>query len=395
MISPALTRLAEQARGHYARVFEDTKPPRIAFSPGRVNLIGEHTDYVGGFCLPFPIDRFIVAAFKRREDKRVRVYSGTYDELLEFQLSTIRFDPEKGWVNYVAGVFREAAGQGHALSGVDIALASSLPASSGLSSSAALEAVTMALVSALSPREIPRSEWVGICHRAENKFVGVPCGTLDQTAVISGAEGHATFLDIGAGRREAVAIPAGAVALVADTATRRSLGATPYARKRKAAEEAFRKLRKWEGDKVPAGGFTLEHLKKHGIKLPTEEKWMAEHVLGENQRVLSAIQAFGKGDHSAFGKLLNQSHESLRAKVGNSTNELEAMRDLLLGTEGVYGARVTGAGFGGCILAWVEEEKAAGAADGVLRGYRARFSAKGEVFLVRPAPPAGMLEVAR
>lgn len=383
--------LALKAAHTFRRIFEEESPPRIAFAPGRVNLIGDHVDYVGGQSLPVTVDRYVVAAFQRTDDRKVSVYSETYDELQEFSLATLRYDAERGWLNYIMGVYREAGAMGQALEGARIALVSNLPVGSGLSSSAALEAATMVVASACSPREIDRRYWVNITHRAENRFVGIPCGLLDQTAIINGDSEHALVVNFETNDIDRISIPQGAMILVGDTATHRPLGSTPYSKRRLAAEEALRKIKKWEGGKLKVSQLTPDILKKYRLKLPTAQRIMAEHVVAENASVEGAVEALRQGNHQKFGEWMNESHKSLKEKVLNTTNETEAMRNAFLSCDGVYGARLTGAGFGGCVVAWVDSEKAQDIAKTVRQDYRSRIDAKGDVFAVKPAAPAGLL----
>jgi len=351
---------------------------RIARAPGRVNLIGEHTDYSGGFVLPVAIDRDIVIVLRPRNDSIVRLYSADYEEYSEFSIdgsAAIESDPIHPWSNYFRGVAwalraRTEGSGGPPLRGLDAVVVGDIPRGAGLSSSAALEvASAFALLSAsgvsddsLGPEQVDVRRYIAlVCQKAENEFVGVRCGIMDQIASVMGRAGHAVFLNCSNLRHELVPIALermGAALVVYDTGIRRGLGESRYNDRRGEAEhgEALIAQALGCGDACKLVSVSLEQFEQVSHVLPASIARRCEHVVRENARVVKAAAALKGRDLPAFGQLMYESHESLRDLYEVSCPELDAAVEIARDTPGVFGARMTGAGFGGCTINLVSRD---------------------------------------
>ena len=340
-------------------------PEVSAAAPGRVNLIGDHTDYSEGYVLPLAIDRYVTVVAARREDSTVRILSTDYDERDEFDLESIEHS-EGVWQNYARGVFWSAIEAGHRLSGVDLAIASDLPQQSGLASSAAFEVAVLAGAAAACGVAISKREIALLAQQAENEFVGVQCGIMDQLAVVFGEAGHASLIDCRT--REIRQVPLGApeeVAIVViNSGVERRLAETPYNQRREECDAAAERLGVEALRDVSAGD-----LGDVRAKVPDTLYRRVRHVVTENERVLKAVDALGERDLDAVGQLMYESHESLRDDCAVSTPELDSLVDIARRTEGVWGARLTGAGFGGSVVALTRPEASDDLARQVQSGY--------------------------
>jgi galactokinase len=332
--------IEERAVAAYRQRFH-AEPAVVASAPGRVNLIGEHTDYSGGFVLPCAVDpRVAVAASEGADD----LFSADLGETR----SSAR-ERDGSWADYPRGV-AWAIGQarGADLPPFHAAFAGDVPQGAGLSSSAAIEAATALALCALFGLEIPRPELALLCQRAENDFVGVPCGIMDQYASLLCQAGHALRLDCRSLEAEQVPLDLGAAGLalvVCDTRVKRELGDVPYRERREACERAARAL----------GVALLRDARVADLeRLAGVEQRRARHVVTENARVLAAVEALRARDFAAFGSLMYASHASLRDDFEVSTPELDTFVEEARAA-GALGARLTGAGFGGCAIALVAE----------------------------------------
>lgn len=347
---------------------------RIAHAPGRVNLIGEHTDYSEGFVLPLAIDKGVSIAFRPRADALVRLYSVDYHECSELaidSLSPIQPDPAHTWSDYFRGVASVLRSDEYCLlrndrplRGVDAVIMGDVPRGSGLSSSAALEvASALALLSASG---VPHSQ-LGMdavdmrrqiafaCRKAENSFVGVGCGIMDQMASTLGRALHAVFIDCRSQAHELVPMPledAGLCLAVFDTGVKRELTASPYNLRRRQVEEGAKLIADALGNPEIHTLRDVSHKQLDAVRtvLPTTIEKKCEYVVAENARVVDAVQALRKGDYSLLGELMYRSHEGLRDLYEVSCPELDAAVHSARATPGVLGARMTGAGFGGCTI---------------------------------------------
>jgi galactokinase len=340
---PLAARFAE----HFGR------PPRwVVRAPGRVNLIGEHTDYNDGFVLPLAIDRAVWIALEPRDDRRVLVDSTDYAETAEFSLDALRHDGA-GWIEYVKGTAWSLQEAGHRLRGWQGVLAGDVPRGAGLSSSAAVEMAVARAFAAAADLVWQPAAMAKLGQRAENHWVGVNCGIMDQLISAAGRAGHALLIDCRCLEYSPVPFPPGVAVAVLDTATRRGLVDSAYNQRRAQCEAAAAYFA------VPAlRDVTLERLERAGPDLDAIVRRRARHVIAENDRTLRAAQAMRDGDAAELGRLMSQSHESLRDDYEVSSDALDAMVDIAGAQPACYGARMTGAGFGGCAVALIAVDAA-------------------------------------
>ena len=329
------------------RAFEDQfsqAPSVVSTAPGRVNLIGEHTDYNAGFVLPIAIDRTVTVS-AADGGETVRVYSADFDARDEWQVAAPRRTGRSEWRDYVRGVAWALLDSGQQLRGGDFAISGDVPRGAGLSSSAALEVAVAGAVLSVSGIAIEREELALLCQKAENQFVGVQCGIMDQLTSACAREGHALLIDCRNVTIEHVPLPAAITIIVVDSGVTRRLEDTAYNRRRDECAEAARML--GLASLREAGEATLE---ESGDRLPETLFRRARHVVTENARVLAAAESLRSGDTAAFGQLMLESHVSLRDDFEVSTPNLDLLVEFASCTEGVLGARLTGAGFGGCTV---------------------------------------------
>jgi len=381
----------EEARRAFSR-FAGRPPLWGARAPGRVNLIGEHTDYNGGLVLPCAIDRHTVVWGAPRSDGRVRVRSW---ELGEEATLEARAPIASGtWSDYVAGVFQAALRAGAAPPGMDLAISSRVPGGAGLSSSAALEVAVATLLDAALGAGWDGATRARLAHQAETAFVGVACGLMDQLASALGRAGHALRIDCQDLAVRPVALPPTLALLVVDSGVRHALADGDYGRRRRECEAALAAAR--EAGLCPRDAATLRALGPAALPalarvaddVPLRR---ARHVLSENARVDAVVAALEQGDLAAAGAALRAGMASLRDDFEVSTPELDALCALGDATAGVHGSRLTGAGFGGCTLHLVDAPAADAARHAIARGFAARFGRTPRSWLVRAAAGAAPL----
>ncbi len=369
-------------------------PGFVARAPGRVNLIGEHTDYNNGFVLPIAIDRDVTLAGALRTDRTVRVYAINFDQTAEFSLDHIEHDTQHDWSNYIRGVADVLQKAGYTLGGFDAVLFGDVPIASGLSSSAATEMATIMAFTAASAGDdlhtVPPTLLIDgvrgaqLAQKAENQFVGVNCGIMDQFISSLGRRHHALMIDCRSLDYKLVPMPAGATVLVVDTTAPRTLAGSAYNQRRAECEEGARLL-----GIASLRDITSADFDRRAHELPAIIAKRCAHVVHESQRVLDAITALQGNDIAALGALMNQSHDSLRDLYEVSSKELDAVVDIARGEPGVYGARMTGAGFGGCAIALVADEHAAALARKVADEYPRRTSRTPKVYACIASDGAG------
>lgn len=367
---------------------------RVVRAPGRVNLIGEHTDYNEGYVLPVAIDLGIAIALVPSDDRRVEITLAATGERAGFDLDAI--GPATGaWIDYVAGTAWALREAGAATRGFRGLLASDLPQGSGLSSSAALE---LAAAYALSPDETPaldRMVLAQTAQRAENAYVGVNCGLMDQFASAFGEVDRALLLDCRTLEHRAVPLPLDEVALVVcHSGSPRRLEASAYNERRAQCDAAVAAIAAVEPGVRALRDVTPEMLARIREGLDPVTFARAEHVVTENERVGEAVEALAGGALAEIGRLFAESHASLRDRYEVSSPELDALVDIAAGTPGVVASRLTGAGFGGCTINLVRHDAVGRFRDDVMREYPARTGLVPRVFEVRPAAGAGPVKVA-
>ena len=364
-----------------------SEPALVVRSPGRVNVIGEHTDYNEGFVLPMAIDRAVWIALRPRPGREVVAVSLDFAGEKAFALDGLRREGA-GWVEYLKGTAWALAEAGHGLAGWEGVLAGDVPIGAGLSSSAALEmaaARAFAVVSGLPWDPVAMAK---LARRAENEWVGVGCGIMDPLIIGAGREGHAVLIDCRSLEMRPVPLPRGTAIAVLDTSTRRELTGSAYNERRAQCEEAARLLGvKALRDVTPAA------LAARGGALPDVVRRRARHIVSENARTLDAAEAMQAGDARRLGRLMNESHLSMRDDFEISTAALDAMADLGQAAAGCHGARMTGGGFGGCVVALVDEATAPAFLDAVGRGYRERTALTPSLYLCRPQAGASIIRI--
>lgn len=336
---------------HFCRRFGES-PRWIVRAPGRVNLIGEHTDYNDGFVLPLAIDRAVWIALRPRDDRRVSVYSVDYDESGEFSFDDLQHQ-KAGWVEYLKGTAWALQDAGNCLVGWEGVLMGDVPLGAGLSSSAALEMATARALAVAADLDWNPAVMAKLGQRAENKWVGVNCGIMDQLISAAGRAQHALLIDCRSLDTQPVPFPAGTSVVVLDTSTRRGLVDSEYNQRRAQCEAAARFFG------VPAlRDVTIKQFEQLGAGLDADTRRRVRHVIAENDRTVLAADVMRRGDPIVLGRLLDESHVSLRDDYEVSSDALNAMVECASAHEACFGARMTGAGFGGCAVALIRADAA-------------------------------------
>ena len=344
----------------FAAVFHPDAAPRVFASPGRVNLIGEHTDYNGGHVFPCALSFNTYAVIASRTDDKIRCYSANFDTLgiIETDLTHLAYDKKQNWANYPLGVLSVLLKREYPIThGFDVLFWGDIPQGAGLSSSASIELVTAAAINHLFDLRIPMFELTKIGQEAENKFVGMNCGIMDQFASGMGKKDHAILLDCNTLYYQYAPLQLDGVSiLLCNTNKPHNLIESKYNERRAQSEQALKDLQK----KLPIqalGQLTEEQFEQNACLItdPVCRK-RAKHAVYENQRTLRAAKALQTNDLIAFGKLMNASHISLRDDYEVTGKELDAMAAAAWKQPGVLGARMTGGGFGGCVVALVQNE---------------------------------------
>jgi galactokinase len=358
----------------------------VAYAPGRVELLGNHTDYNQGIVLGAAIDRGLTAAGTTRDDNLVRLNSTTLTASIEIPLAQIRRQEKERWSNYGLGVVHEFLRAGCKLGGFSAEISGDLPPGSGLSSSAALEVAIGCLLVKLFDLHITPLALAKLCQRAENNFVGVRSGLLDQVSSIFGRADHLVYLDCRNEEIRTVPFPKELALIIADSGAKHSLVATQYNARREECAMAARALGLSSLREV-----TLPQLDDPELAIDPVLRRRALHVTGENDRVWRALEALKDGDALTLGDLMNASHESSRRNFENSTPELDLLVSIARAFRGVLGARLTGAGFGGVTVTLVEAARAMAVATGMAKEFASRTHHSPSVFVTRLANGAAPL----
>lgn len=363
----------------------------LAIAPGRVNVIGEHVDYNGGWVLPAAIDRCLVMAVAPRDDDRVRLATADFEGILEFDRTDLARGTARDWSRYVRGVLAGLTQAGHSVPGFDACVASSIPVGGGLSSSAALEAATGLAGLALAGAEMDRFALAKLCQRAEHDYAGVPCGIMDQAAVLCCAPGHLLLLDCAAENFTQTPLPSTDwCLLIINSGVAHELASGEYARRRAACEEAARRLRLPSLRELSLAGLDAA-LAQPGL---TEEmRRCVRHVVTENARTLRCVADLQAGDFLSAGQLLNASHASLRDDYRVSCTELDFIAAVAQSEAAVAGCRMTGGGFGGSCVALVQRTKAARVSENIAGAFRDHFGRTPASFVTSAASGARLLRL--
>ncbi len=358
---------------------------RLFRAPGRVNLIGEHTDYNDGFVLPMAIDLDIVVAARLRGDRRVRAYSANFEAGVEFSLDAVAKDPANAWADYFRGVAFFINEAFPVVGGMDVLMEGTVPIGSGLSSSAAVETATALAFLRTNGLSMTRKEMALLCQRAESEFVGARCGIMDQLVSACGERGAALFLDCRSLETQAVPIPDEVVVVVCDTMRRREIASSEYNKRRAECEEAVRILSETLPGVTALRDVSPEAFAEHRHLLPPPLDRRAGHVVLEDRRVEDSVAALREGDLARFGREMAASHESLRAMYEVSCAELDAMVRIASEAPGCVGARMTGGGFGGCTVNVVLRESVSAFEEAIKRAYRTQTGTTPDVHVSEPS----------
>jgi galactokinase len=364
----------------------NAKPAFIVRAPGRVNLIGEHTDYNDGFVLPMAIDHGVWLALSPRADDKVRIVSLDLETESAFEMHSLTRGSD--WIEYAKGVTNALLEAGYTLNGFDAVMTGDVPRGAGLSSSAAVELAIARAFAAVSNFEWDAPKMARLAQKAENEWVGVNCGIMDQMASAACKAGHALFLDCRSLEIHHAPLPQGVSVVILDTSTRRGLVESAYNERRNQCEEAAR----WFGvtalRDVSMDEFNVKTKAEAGLSDIALKR--ARHIITENARVLEAIEVMRNGNVKRLGELFNASHASLRDDFEVTNDALNIMVTCAQEQDGCYGARMTGAGFGGCAVALVEEEKAGAFAQAVTAAYRQRSGLEASVYVCKASEGASL-----
>jgi galactokinase len=365
---------------------------RISRAPGRVNVIGEHTDYNDGFVMPAALEFATYVAAAPRDDRRLRVHSMTMDDSREFDLDA----PESArhqWSDYVFGVALMIEKRGLRLRGADMVVATDVPLGAGLSSSAALEVSAAHALLAASGFAFSPLAAAKIGQKAENDYVGMRCGIMDQYASACGVRDHALLIDCRSLESRPVPIPPNLKLLVANSNVKHRHAGGEYNARREACEEGVRLLAPYLGPIKALRDVTPEDLERCRKKLPDLIYRRCRHVVTENARVLEAERALNAGDYAACGRAMNASHESMRDDFEITCKEIDILAALGRVTRGVYGSRMTGGGFGGCTVSLVDADAVVDVTHTLVEGYRIACGLDADVFVCSPSGGAGFVAV--
>jgi galactokinase len=371
----------------------------LSVAPGRVNLLGEHLDYNGGIVLPIAIDRYVQVAVKPSTDQHISIQALDLAQSIEFSLESIEQKVDiqgnilPGWAKFPAGVAWVLNRQGLKVTGMQAAFTSGVPIGAGLSSSAAVEVAFAGAWQALGDWSLDRMDLAKLCQQAENEFVGVDSGLMDQFASANGVDDHVLVFNTRNISWRTEPLPPGTVIAVADSGIRRALSQSGYNQRRQECDKAFQILRK----KIPSieclTDVTADELGKYEKFLPEPLRKRTLHVVGECHRVLHAIKALKKRDTATFGRLMFEGHASLRDLFEVSTPELDALVDIAGTLPGCYGARLTGAGFGGCTVNLVANEWASLFVTDLKDAYQKQTGRQAKVYLCRASRGLNVLKL--
>jgi galactokinase len=365
--------------------------PLLVQAPGRVNLIGEHTDYNEGFVFPAAIEFQTQIAIAKRSDRRLLVSSENYSEQVEFDLDMLPQTHRGHWSDYVIGVVRLIEHTLGGLPGANLLLHGNVPQGAGLSSSASLEVAVCKAFLEVSGKTLEGVAIAQLCQRAENEFVGARCGIMDQFISVNGQKNHALRLDCRTLEYRQLPIPSDVRLVICNTMVSHALAAGEYNQRRAECEASAH----YFAERVPGvrtlRDVTLEDYEKFGPGLPEVIRKRCHHILTENLRVLQAAEALQARDLKLFGRLMGSSHASLRDDFEVSCEELDLMVRLAAENEGVYGARMTGGGFGGCTINLVDEKYVAPFKENVAAGYQKATKRVPEIYISSAADGASRL----
>jgi len=365
--------------------------PAIFVAPGRVNLIGEHTDYAEGFVMPAAINFATLAAISPRNDGKIVIYSENFGEEKTFDAAATP-KANKNWSDYPMGVVAIMAGEGHKWPGFSLTLWGDVPLGSGLSSSAALEVVTALAVLSLIGVTYPGPVLARLCQRVENEFVGANCGIMDQFISANGKKDHALLLDCRDLSFQLAPIPANVAIVIANTMVKHSIAGGDYPTRRRESEAACAVIASHRPGVSFLRDATLEDLEKWGHEMEPKSLMRARHVISENLRTVAASKALLRGDMKELGRLMADAHKSYSGDFEGSCVEADTMVNLAQDLPGLIGARLTGGGFGGCTVNLVEQNYAESFAKTLGERYTAKMGIVPQIHVCNASEGAHRLE---
>lgn len=367
--------------------------PRVFRAPGRVNLVGEHTDYSGGFCMPAAINFQTMIAASLRADRILKLNSADYNDVVEVDLDALPMDRQGHWSGYIIGVVWSLREAGINVSAATLTITGDVPQGAGLSSSASLEVATTTALLALSGQTMSGPKIAKICQRAENDYVGAPVGIMDQFVSANGKAGSALILDTRALTFDLAPIPDHLRLVIANSMVKHSLAdGGAYATRRREVEEGAAAIAAYKPGATQLRDATLKDLEACEGKISPEAFKRSRHVITDSQRVLEGAELLRTGDIVGFGKVLNDAHRSYRDDFAASCEECDILATIGQVQPGCYGARLTGGGFGGCVVNLVEAEESDAFVKTVQAEYLSQTGIKAEVYVCSTADGAGELE---
>jgi galactokinase len=364
--------------------------PEIFSAPGRVNLIGEHTDYNQGLVLPSAIGFYVRIAISPRPDRKLVVRSTAFPQAFDFDLGNLPPQKLGSWCDYVLGVASMLVRAGHALKGANLLIHGEVPTGAGLSSSAALEVASALALLSLGSKQLPFDEVAKLCQRAENEFVGARVGIMDQFISCFGRESHAVLLDCRSLAFQLVSIPENVRFVISNTKVKHQHSGGEYNRRREECETATKILSQTYPEVRSLRDVSRQQLTAVADRMPTLLYKRALHVITENERVMQTAAGFRARDLQQVGQLMRDSHRSLRDDYEVSCRELDVMVEAAESLAGYYGGRMTGGGFGGCTVNLVDHSKAHEFAEKVAERYQRATGVSPDVFICFPADGAAL-----
>ncbi len=390
-MSQSHTAMIESVVSRFRSTYGDDENVSVAMAPGRVNLIGEYTDFNDGFVFPMTVDRGVYYAIRKRSDRRVSVASARYEELIEYEINALKTPKPGSWSSYVFGVVEELRLGGFLKHGFDAVVDGNLNLGAGLSSSAALEVATAVSLQQVMGFDMDRVKMVKLCQHVEHAYANVLCGIMDQFACGIGRSGHALLLDCRSLEYENVPVELGDYRVVIiSSEVKRSLASSAYNTRRAECQEGVEHFCGYDSSVRALRDVSAGLFEEHGDELSPVVRRRCRHVIEENQRALDAAAALKTNQLERFGELMRASHHSLRDDFQVSCPELDMLVKLANGTDGVLGSRMTGAGFGGCTVSLIHMDAVATLIDR-LADYTARFNLTPGVFVLEGNLEAGAL----
>jgi galactokinase len=377
----------EKLKGEFEKIFGDQNEIHVFNAPGRVNIIGEHTDYNGGYVLPIAINLSLLAAAKKRTDSKVYLKSLDFPKESVASLDNLKYHAERNWANYPLSAAWALQEEGIKLSGANIVYEGNIPPASGLSSSAAIEVLTMKCLLQLSGKTIEKEEIPILCRKGENEFIGVKSGIMDQYIITFGEKNKALFLNCKTLEHKLIPFHniKDIVIIVGNTKVKRGLAKSAYNERVAECNEGL-KILKGFIKRENIGNLSdirKEEFEKYKNRIPSIIAKRCAHVIFENERVKQAVDSLERGALEKLGSLMIESHNSLKNLYEVSCKELDVMMNAFLKSDGVYGARMTGAGFGGCVIALVKEKLQSEIIKKASKEYKNKTGINGEFYICR------------